>query len=262
MTTQRQPLGYASTPPPEEEIKAMSLIEHLVELRGRLVKASIGIVIGIAIGLFLVLGPPQIVNVIIEQFTPPAVDGRPPLQSVGTAEEFTSFMTVALGVGFIVGMPAIVYQLLAFIVPGLTDRERRILYLSLPFVMLFFLGGLAFGWFITVPVAVQFLIGFSNSELIESQPSLANFLRTVTTLLLINGVVFELPVIIYVLAFLGVTNAKQLGQYRRFAALGVTIIAAFITPTGDPINLALLAIPMYLLYEVGIIVARFVPKRE
>jgi sec-independent protein translocase protein TatC len=251
-----------ATAQPDEPV-AMTLIEHLLELRGRLVKAAIGVLLGLGVGLFLVLGPVKLVDIIIVNFAPinPEVE-YPPVQSVGTAEQFTSYMTVALTVGFIVGMPVIVYQLLAFIVPGLTDRERRILFMALPFVTFFFLSGLAFGWFITVPTAIRFLIGFSGSTLVQTQPALADFLGTITTLLLVNGVVFELPVIIYVLAFLGVVTAQQLGKYRRFAIVIVVIVAAFITPTGDPINLALLAIPMYLLYEVGVFLARFVPSRK
>jgi sec-independent protein translocase protein TatC len=248
-------------PAPEEE-QGMSLIEHLVELRTRLVRAGLGVLLGMIVGVVLVLpeGPVQLIDIIIQHFTP-ADNPYPPLSAIGTAEQFTSYMTVALALGVVFAMPVIVYQLLAFIVPGLTDKERRILFLALPFVTLFFLGGLAFGWFITAPAAIRFLIGFSGSELIQAQPAISDFLGTVTTLLLINGVVFELPVIIYVLAFLGVVTAKQLGKYRRFALVAVVIIAALITPTGDPINLLLLAVPMYLLYEVGVILARFVPKR-
>jgi sec-independent protein translocase protein TatC len=240
----------------------MTLIEHLIELRMRLVRAVIGIIIGLVVGVIMVLpeGPVRLVDILIVTFAP--INERyAPVQAVGTAEAFTSYMTVALTVGVIIGMPVIVYQLLAFIVPGLTDKERRILFTALPFVMFFFLAGLAFGWFITVPTAIRFLIGFSSSELIQTQPSLANFLSTITLLLLINGIVFELPVIIYVLAFIGVVTAAQLRKYRRFAIVAVVIIAALITPTGDPINLALLAVPMYLLYELGVILARFVPER-
>jgi sec-independent protein translocase protein TatC len=244
---------------PQDEV-AMTLIEHLVELRGRLIKASIGVLLGLAVGVFLVTGPPHLVDIIITTFAP-LNKSYAPVQSVGTTETFTSYMSTALTVGIIVGMPGIVYQLLAFVVPGLTDRERRLIYISLPFVTAFFLSGIAFGWFITVPTAIKFLIGFSDSTYIQSQPSLADFLGTITTLLLINGVVFELPIFIYVLAFLGVVTAKQLGSFRRFAVVIVVIVAAVITPTGDPINLMLLAIPMYLLYEVGVILARFVPKR-
>lgn len=246
---------------PEDDETAMTLIEHLVELRGRLIKAGIGVILGLAVGVFLVLGPLHLVDIIIATFAP-INDAYAPIQSVGTTESFTSYMTVALTVGIIIGMPVIVYQLLAFIVPGLTDRERRLIFISLPFVTFFFLSGVTFGWFITVPTAIKFLIGFSDSPLIQTQPSLADFLGTITTLLLINGVVFELPVIIYVLAFLGVVTARQLGSFRRFAIVIVVIAAAIITPTGDPINLMLLAVPMYLLYEVGVILARFVPKRN
>jgi sec-independent protein translocase protein TatC len=244
---------------PSEDEATMHFLEHLAELRKRLVRASIGVLIGMGVGLFLVLGPLQLIDIIIATFAP--LTDRPPVQSVGTTEEFTSYMTVALAVGLVLAMPVIVYQLLAFIVPGLTSKEQRIIFTALPFVSCFFIAGLAFGWFITVPTAIRFLVGFSGSELIESQPALADFISTITTLLLINGIVFELPVIIYVLAFMGVVTAKQLGKYRRFAVLGVVVVAAIITPTGDPINLALLAIPMYLLYELGIIMARFVPKR-
>ncbi len=255
MISEKPNVAQAST----EEPTTMHLLEHLAELRIRLVRAALGIIVGMGVGLFMVLGPLKLVDIIITTFAP--LTDRPPVQSVGTAEEFTSYMTVALAVGLILAMPVIVYQLLAFIVPGLTDKERRIIFTALPFVTLFFIAGLIFGWFITVPTAIRFLVGFSGSALVESQPAISDFISTVTTLLVINGVVFELPVIIYVLAFLGVVTAKQLARYRRFALLGVILIAALITPTGDPINLALLAIPMYFLYELGVIMARFVPKR-
>lgn len=260
MITQPSEPTLSPGKPPENEV-TMTLIEHLVELRGRLVKASVGVLIGLAIGIFLVMGPVRLIDIIITTFAP-INPNYAPVQSVGTTETFTSYMSVALTVGIIMGMPVIVYQLLAFIVPGLTNKERRLIFLALPFVTLCFLSGVVFGWFITVPTAIRFLISFSNSPNIQSQPALSDFLSTITNLLLINGVVFELPVIIYMLAFLGVVTAQQLNSFRRFAVVIVVIVAAIITPTGDPINLALLAIPMYLLYEVGVVLARFVPKRD
>lgn len=249
-------------PVPEDE-RAMTLIEHLVELRTRLVRAGIGVILGLIVGVVLVApgGPVELVDLIILTFAP-INPNYAPVQAVATPEQFTSYMSVALTVGVIIAMPVIVYQLLAFIVPGLTDKERRVLYLSLPFVTFFFLSGIAFGWFVTVPTAIRFLIGFSSSDLIQAQPTLSDFLSTITTLLLVNGAVFQLPVIIYVLAFLGVVTTAQLKKYRRFALVAVVIIAALITPTGDPINLLLLAVPMYLLFEVGVILSRFVPRRN
>lgn len=261
MITQKSQ-STATTSAQPEEAYAMSLIDHLRELRTRLVRASIGIILGMFVGVFLVLpdGSVKLIDILIRTFAP-INPNYAPIQAVNTTEQFSEYMMVALVVGVMLAMPVIVYQLLAFIVPALTDKERRVLYLALPFVTIFFGSGLVFGWFITVPTAIHFLIGFSGSALIQAQPTLSDFLSTVTTLLLINGIVFELPVIIYVLAFLGVVTAQQLSQYRRFAIVAVVIIAAVITPTGDPLNLALLAIPMYMLYEFGVILARFVPRR-
>lgn len=250
-----------ATPTPEPD-QSMSLIDHLVELRTRLVRAGFGILLGLVVGVALVApgGPVELVDIIIRTFAPINPEYAP-VTVINTAEQFTSYMGVALTVGIIFAMPVLVYQLLAFIVPGLTDSERKVLYGALPFVTLFFIGGILFGWFITVPTAIRFLISFSGSELIQAQPTLSDFLSTITTLLLVNGVVFELPVIIFVLAFLGVVTAAQLRKYRRFAVVAVVVVAALITPTGDPINLLLLATPMYLLYELGVILARFAPKR-
>ncbi len=239
----------------------MSVMEHFVELRQRLIKASVGVSIGVVVGMVLVLGPFRLLDRMIITFLP-TDRGYPPLQGVGTAEPLTGYMTVALGVGIILGMPLIVYQFIAFISPGLNAREQRLLFIALPFVTLFFLVGLAFGWFITVPVAIRFLTNFGNPELIANQPALLDFLETVTLLLLINGVVFELPIIIYVLALMGIVTAQQLGAYRRYAIVVVTIVAAVVTPTGDPINLLLLAIPMYLLFEFGVLLARFAPRKR
>ncbi|OAN46853.1 preprotein translocase subunit TatC [Chloroflexus islandicus] len=256
MTTKPAPAGQADE-------TSMTLVEHLIELRSRIVKAGIGVLIGMVFGFIAVWpqGPIKLIDILILTFAP-INDRFAPIQSVGTTEQFTSYMKVALLVGVILAMPVIVYQLLAFIVPGLTESERRLIFRALPFVTFFFLAGIAFGWFVTTPVAIQFLIGFSDSPLIQTQPTLSDFLETVSMLLLINGVVFELPIIIYVLAYLNVTTAKQLASYRRYALVAVVIIAAFITPTGDPVNLMLLALPMYLLYEVGVILARFVPSAQ
>lgn len=244
------------------EIKqSMSLLDHFVELRQRLINASLGVSLGMLVGMFLVLGPPQLVDYIIATFLP-TDKGYPPVQGVGTAETFTSYMSVALVVGIILGMPGIVYQVIAFVVPGLTADEKRFLFKALPFVTLFFAVGLLFGWMLTVPVALRFLTGFGNPELIANQPSLSDFLEKVTLLLLMNGIVFELPVIIYILAWLGVVTPQQLGSYRRYAVVIVAIVAAVITPTGDPINLMLLAVPMYFLFELGLVLARFVPQQK
>jgi sec-independent protein translocase protein TatC len=262
--------GRGAPPPPpaaepddagDHEEAGMSLFDHLIELRTRLVRASLGVLGGMVIGLLLVLGPFQLMDFIISTFAP-TNDLYPPVQAVGTAEAFTSYMTVALTIGIILGMPVIVYQLFAFIRPGLTREEKFAIYKAMPFVIGFFATGLAFGWFITVPTAIRFLIGFSDSALIQVQPTLSDFIRTITLLLVMNGVVFELPIIIYVLALLKIVTPTQLRSYRRYALVAVVIVAAIITPTGDPVNLALLALPMYLLFELGILLAHIPARRR
>ncbi len=236
----------------------MTLMDHLIELRRRLTYAVIGVMLGAGVGMFLVFGPPQLVDIIIEAFTP--TGNQQPLSAVGTAETFTSYMSVAIWVGVILAMPLVVYQLIAFVAPALHPHEKRAVFLTLPFITFFFLAGISFGWFVTVPAAIRFLLGFSSSELIEIKPAISDFLRTVTMLLLINGVVFEMPVVIFLLARLQLVTVQQLTRSRRYAMVVVVIIAALVTPTQDPLNLLLLAVPMYLLYELGIVLARFAPR--
>jgi len=234
---------------------------HLVELRNRLTKGLLAVLAGTIIGFWIVnstwlLGD-TLPNVLIGHFVPPEIK----LQFIEPAEAFVNYMRIALVIGVALAIPVIIYQLIAFFVPGLLPHEKRILFTALPFVTELFLAGLAFGWFFTIPAALNFLFTFGTSTRIEAQPTFESFIGTVATLLLWNGVIFELPAVIYLLARLGIVNTKMLGRTRRYAIVVITIAAAIITPTGDPYNLMLLAVPMYLLYELGILLSRFVPAR-
>jgi sec-independent protein translocase protein TatC len=237
------------------------MVPHLRELRDRLIKSVAAVSIGTAIGFWIVSTPTllgkTLPDILIDHFVPAGVD----LQFIGAAEGFVNYMRVALVIGTAGALPVIVYQVVAFFVPGLLPREKRVLYTTLPFVTELFLAGLTFGWFFTIPAAMQFLLTFGSSERVTPRPSFESFIGIVTTLMLWNGLIFELPAIIYLLARLGIVNVKLLTRTRRYAIVIITIAAAIITPTGDPYNLLLLAIPMYLLYELGIFLARFVPAR-
>jgi sec-independent protein translocase protein TatC len=250
---------YDNAPQPQhDEAAVMSWLDHLRELRDRLLRASLAVVAGLAIGFGAVFYDNyRLLEFLKNQFTPDGVH----LIAVSPAEVFTTAMQVALGIGVSLAMPVIVYQLLAFIVPALTTRERRIIYFILPFISLCFLGGLAFGWFVTVPSAFYFLL-VQGAGRFDIQPTISNFLSLLTRLLLLNGFVFELPVLVYGVIWLGAVERKTLTRFRRYAILVITIIAAIITPTGDPVNLALVAIPMYLLYELGLLLALLVPHRR
>ncbi|HEX5689542.1 MAG TPA: twin-arginine translocase subunit TatC [Roseiflexaceae bacterium] len=235
-------------------------VPHLRELRDRLFKAIGAVILGAVVGFWLVsdyspIGP--LPELIISHFAP----GRT-LEAIGVAEVFVNYMGIALLVGFAIAIPVVVYQLVAFFAPGLTGREKRVLFSALPFITELFLAGLAFGWFFTIPAALDFLLNFGTaSGQIEVKPTPDNFFSAITRLLLWNGLVFELPAIVYLLARLGIVNTQQLSATRRYALVAIVIAAAVITPTGDPYNLLLLAIPMYLLYELGILLSRLVPKR-
>lgn len=238
-----------------------SMAPHLLELRDRLVKALLAVGIGTSVGFYLVNSPTilgaQLPDFLVNQLAPGMI-----LKAIRPEEIFVSYLRIALVVGFAIAMPVVIYQLLGFFAPALLPHEKRMVYIALPFVTELFLAGLAFGWFFTVPAAIQFLQSYGQTETILTEWTVESFMGTTATLLLWNGVIFQLPAIIYLLARLGVVTSAALGNWRRYAIVIITIIAAVITPTGDPFNLLLLAVPMYLLYELGILLARFVPKKK
>lgn len=240
------------------------MVPHLRELQSRLIRAAVAVLIGTLLGFYIVnspslLGAP-LPEVLIDHFVP--VELVPKLQFIEPAEAFVNYMRIALVIGVAFAMPVVVYQVIAFFVPGLLPNEKRMLFIAIPFVTELFLAGIAFGWFFTIPAALQFLFGFGVTTRVQAQPTFESFIAIVSTLMLWNGLIFELPALIYLLARLGVVNAKMLGRTRRYAIVIITIAAAVITPTGDPYNLMLLAVPMYFLYELGILLARFVPERS
>lgn len=236
-------------------------VPHLRELRDRLVKSLIAVAIGTAVGFWIVNNPAlfgkTLPNLLIDHFVPPGVS----LQFLGPAEGFVNYMRISLVIGVALAIPVIVYQIVAFFLPGMVPREKRALFTALPFVTELFVAGLLFGWFFTIPAAMQFLLTYGGGDRIETRPSFESFIAIVSTLLLWNGMIFELPALIYLLSWLGVINTRLLARTRRYAIVVIVIAAAIITPTGDPYNLLLLAVPMYLLYELGILLSRLAPQR-
>jgi sec-independent protein translocase protein TatC len=265
-----EPVGGVMPPAPIEQGPGFetigdfwqSMIPHLIELRDRLVKLLMAVGIGTAIGFWLVNSPvlfgKQLPDLMVEQLAPAGTR----LQAIGVGELFLGYMRIALIVGISIAMPVIVYQIVAFFTPALLQHEKRMLFTALPFVTELFIAGLAFGWFFTVPAALSFLLGYGQTTNVTTTPTWDSFIDVSTTLLLWNGVIFELPAVIYLLARLGVVSAQMLAGWRRYAIVVITVIAALITPTGDPFNLLLLAVPMYLLFELGILLARLVPKKK
>lgn len=232
---------------PEEELE-MTLVEHLDELRGRIIKSVLALVITTAVAFAFT---PRLFQLLLA----PAPAGLK-LHTFEVAEAFLTYFQVSLMAGFGLATPVIFYQVVAFVMPGLTRRERRLLTLFLPAVVVFFVIGLLFGYFVTLPFAITYLFDFTINGLLEPTIGVQNYIGFVTTILLWMGIAFQTPIVIFFLAKIGVVNAARLSSFRKYAILAAFVIAAVITPTPDPLNQALVAIPLWILYEIGIVLAR------
>lgn len=229
--------------------REMSILEHLEELRHRLVIA------GAATGIGLVIAAVFLGWRVWELLAIPLPEGMR-LQALRPAETLLAYFKVSLATGAALAMPVIVSQVILFVLPALHPHERKYLYFAVPSVTVAFCIGLAFGFFLVIPFAVRYLMGFGG-ELAQPGWSLDAYLEFVTSLLFWIGVSFETPIFIFFLAKIGVVNAQRLGGFRKYALVGSFVIAALITPTPDPINQSIIAIPIYLLYELGVLLARF-----
>jgi sec-independent protein translocase protein TatC len=234
----------------------MTVLQHLEELRTRIIIASAAILIGMIVAAIWLTWP------VMALLTEPARAqlGDNKLVAIKPGEMFLTYMKVALVTGAALAMPVIVYQLLKFVMPALHPHEQRYLYFAIPGITVSFAVGLAFGLLIVIPVAVRYLMGFGG-DVVEAMWSVEEYLTFVSTLLFWIGVSFETPIVILFLARLGVVDHQQLARYRRYALVGAFVAAAIITPTPDPLNQAIVGIPMYLLYELGVLLARLVGRR-
>lgn len=227
--------------------REMTILEHLRELRNRLIVTGIAIMIGMTIAAVFLTWP------VIKLLSEPAGLN---LVALRPTETFVTYFKVALVTGAALAMPVIVWQLLLFVLPALHAHERRWVFLAVPFITIAFAAGLAFGFFLVIPSAVHFLTAFGG-DLVGQFWSIEEYLTFITTLLFWIGLSFETPIAMFFLAKLGIVNPRGLGRFRRYAIVGAFIAAAIITPTPDPFNQTLVAVPMYLLYELGVLLARF-----
>lgn len=230
-----------------ERDKELSLGQHLKEFRDRLMVACIAIAITTAISFLFTTD-------IIKLLLVPA--GVSKLIALSPTENFTTYFRVALFSGFALSMPVVLYEIYAYIDPALHPNERKFALTLGPFVLLLFVAGMLFCYLVLLPNALKFLINF-GSEVIDNQLRASEYLSFVTLFIVGMGVVFETPVLIYALIRLGVVQRSWLTSRRRYVFLIVFVLAAVVTPTPDPFNQTIVAIPMYLLFELGLLLARF-----
>jgi len=225
------------------------LVEHIEALRRHLLRSLVVLIVAVGVST-------AFAGLVLDWLAEP-IGGIDALQAIEVTESIGAFMRVSLLSGFALAFPYICVELFLFVNPGLRRSERVMLLKAIPAATVLFLIGLAFAYYIMLPVALPFMLNFLG---ITTVPRPSNYIRFVTGLMFWIGVAFQFPLIIYVLAALGLINAKQLASGWRFAIIFIAIMAAAVTPTVDPVNMALVMAPMILLYFLSIGLAALAQK--
>jgi sec-independent protein translocase protein TatC len=178
------------------------------------------------------------------------------LINTGLAEQFLIHMKVALMVGVLVASPYILFLLFRFIAPALYENERRYSVRITVAAYAMFLLGIVVNYFIIFPLTVRFLGTYQVSETVSNMLTISSYIDTLMMMSLIFGIIFEIPVVSWLLAIFGLLKASWMSQYRRHAVIAILILAAAITPTGDALTLVIVALPIWLLYEVSILIVK------
>jgi sec-independent protein translocase protein TatC len=244
------PVQSPLSPPPSPatsatEPEAMSLVEHLTELRWRLVKTIVAVLVFAAIGFWQA-------GAIIQVLRTPI--GDRPLISLSAGGLFFLYVKISLVFGLILAMPVILYQAWAFIAPGLTQEERRVVRPWVPVALLFFAVGIAVAW-VVLPFALGFLFSFERDGLTITL-TVDNYFGFITTMFLAFGLTMQFPIVLYILSRIGIVTSQRLRTARRYVILGIAVFATVITPGGDLVSPTVLGLTMYLLFEISIFVIR------
>ena len=231
-----------------EEASSMSVVDHLSELRMRLVVAIVAIII-------CTLGAYYYVEDILQILVAPA--GK--LYYTKPTEAFFTYMKISIVAGCIISSPIWFYQLWAFIVPALSKGEKKVTFMVVPTAVTLFVVGVLFSYYLVLPMAIQFFIGFGTDEL---QPlfSIGQYIDFVIAFVLPFGITFELPLILIALGVMGILSSNRLRQYRKIFILVAFVVGAAISPTPDMLSQTMIAGPMILLYEISYGVLRYIVK--
>ncbi len=238
--------------PGESDEKIMPFLDHLEELRQRLLKSILSIVF-FSIGSYAI--SKQIMQLLLRPYP-----RQEKLIFLAPTEGFMVHIKIALFSGIILSLPVILYQLWAFIAPGLYKNEKKVFPLIVFFSIFFFLLGAIFCYLIIIPFGLNFLLGFGTEQL-EATIQIKEYLKFVTLLILVFGLIFELPLLSYFLTKIGILTPQFLREKRRYGIVLIFIVAAILTPP-DVFTQVALAIPLMLLYEISIFVSHFVQKKS
>lgn len=234
---------------PEGEERNMTILEHLEELRKRLIVILIAVAVATIASVF-------VARIVFDLLMMPAPEGFKPV-AIRVMENFSTYLKVALFSGIVMAMPVIVHQIASFVAPGLTRQEKKWLMLLIPGVFVAFVAGLTFGYFVVVPFALNYLLGSEFLiDIAEPMITVSDYIEFVVNLLLAMGLAFELPIVVFFLSKIGIVNTQRLISFRKYAFVGAAVMAAVITPTPDPGTQVLVAVPLYVLFEIGVLLSR------
>lgn len=239
----------SSTPNKESfatSTREFTLPEHFNELRKRLLIIVIGLVVAVLVSFAFAERAIQ--------FLAEPIGGLESLQSIEVTENMGVFMKVSLLSGFILSLPLTLYEIVAFVMPALKPEERKWLFIAIPAFFIMFVAGVAFAYLVMLPVAIPFLVQFLG---VETVPRLSNYIGFVTNLMFWIGLIFETPLVMFLLTKLHIVTPKLLLKGWRIAVIASAVLAAMITPTVDPVNMALLMGPMLGLYLLSVLMSVF-----
>jgi sec-independent protein translocase protein TatC len=238
-----------------KESEDMGFLGHLGELRSRIIWSLVGVIIGAIIsGVYI----NEIMEIIL---LGPAKDVKLGLQNLRPFGQPFLYFKVVFVVGFILAFPFILYQLWKFVKPGLYPSEKKWVSSITFFTSLCFLSGVAFAYFVMIPSMLNFAAQFGTDQIIN-MIDVNEYFSFITMMLLAAGLLFEMPMVTYVLSRIGMLTPSFMQKYRRHAIILILILAAVITPTPDPVTQLIFASPLFILYELSIIIARFGMKKH
>ena len=233
----------------------MSFLDHLEELRWRLIYAIIGIVVGSIVAWIFI--EPLVELVLLK----PARDTGAVLQNLRPFGQLFLFVQVSIVVGIVITLPNLFYQLWRFISPALKKTEKKYIFSIVIFSTLCFLAGIAFAYFVMLPLALKFAVEF-GTEAIKNEFAINEYMSIIISVMLAAGFIFELPMVSFFLTKLGILTPAFMKKYRRHAIVAILVLAAFLTPGADPISQIVLAVPLVLLYEISIFISKISMKKS
>ena len=239
---------WSSASDEPDVFEEMTLGEHLMDLRGRIMKMAMAVGAAFVIGLFL---SKPFLHLIQKQAN--IKDG---FQILSPTEPFTDYLKIAMYIAVVIASPVLLYQFLAFVAPGMTRKEKRYVFMAIPFVIILFIVGAGFAFFVAAPAAFEFLSGFGG-DLFIWHPQGEEVIQFYQTMMIGLGLAFELPVFMLILAKLRILNWRRQASAWRYAIVLIMVASAIITPTPDPFNMMLVAIPLTLLYFFGLGLAKY-----